>query len=111
MMLVMKGRRYKLWLIVMNVVVVCEEDVLIWMHTQQSGRRLKKNSLFTISWKVMHISGDLVMCLGDINGHIGRHINGCYGVHGRHAVGQKKLEGRMLLEFCPEKKICVKCMV
>ena len=24
----------------------------------------------------MHSAGDLIMCLGDINGHVGRHING-----------------------------------
>ena len=47
---------------------------------------------------------DLVMCLGDINGHIGRHIDGSNGVHGGHGVHQKNLEGRMLLEFCLEKE-------
>ena len=41
------------------------------------------------------------MCLGDFNGHIGRHIDGGYG------VGQSNLEGRMLLEFCLEKELCV----
>ena len=30
----------------------------------------------------MHSAGDLAMCLGDINGHIGRHIDGFDGVHG-----------------------------
>ena len=30
----------------------------------------------------MHSAGDLVMCLGDINGHVGRHIDGFNGVHG-----------------------------
>ena len=29
----------------------------------------------------MHSAGDSVMCLGDINGHIGRHIDGFDGVH------------------------------
>ena len=42
----------------------------------------------------MHSAGDLVMCLGDFHGHIGRHIDGGYG------VGQSNLYGRMLLEFC-----------
>ena len=51
----------------------------------------------------MHSADDLVMCLGDINGHIGRHIDGFDGLHGGYGVGQRNLEGRMLLEFCLEK--------
>ena len=30
----------------------------------------------------MHSADDLVMCLGDCNGHVGRHIDGFDGVHG-----------------------------
>ena len=55
----------------------------------------------------MHSAGDLVMCLGDINGCIGRHIDGSDRVHGGYGVGQKNLEGRMLLEFCLENKLCL----
>ena len=33
-------------------------------------------------------SDDLVMCLGDIDGHVGRHIDGLDGVHGGYGVGQ-----------------------
>ena len=40
----------------------------------------------------MHSVGDLVMCLCDTNGHVGRHIE---GVHGRYGVGQMNLEGLM----------------
>ena len=45
----------------------------------------------------MHSADDLVMCLGDLNGHIGRHIYGFYGVHVEYGVGQRNLEGRTLL--------------
>ena len=55
----------------------------------------------------MHIADDLVMCLGDSNGHVGRHVYGFDGVHGEYGVGQRNLEGRMLLEFCLEKQLCV----
>ena len=55
----------------------------------------------------MHSVGDLVMCLGDFNGHIGRRIDRCDGVHAGYGVGQKTLEGCMLLEFCLEKVLCV----
>ena len=47
------------------------------------------------------------MCLVDINGHIGRQIDGLDGVHGGYGVGQRNLEGGMLLEFCLEKELCV----
>ena len=35
---------------------------------------------------------DLVMCLGDFNGHIGRHIDEVDGLYG---VGQRNYDGRM----------------
>ena len=50
---------------------------------------------------------DLVMCLGDIIGYVGRHIDGLDGIHGGYGVSQENLEGRMLLEFCLEKELCV----
>ena len=55
----------------------------------------------------MHFADVLVMCLGDFNGHAGRHIDGLDGVHGGYGVGQRNLEGRKLLEFCLEKELCV----
>ena len=55
----------------------------------------------------MHSADDLVMCLDDINGHVCRHIDGFNGVHGWFGVGQRNLEGRMLLEFCLKKELCV----
>ena len=54
----------------------------------------------------MHSADDLVMCLGDFNGHVGRHIDGFDWVHGGYSVGQRNFEGRMLLEFCLENYVC-----
>ena len=45
----------------------------------------------------MHSEDDFVMCLGDFNEHVGRHIDGFDEVHGGYAVGQRNLKGRMLL--------------
>ena len=59
----------------------------------------------------MHSAGYLVMCLGDCNGHVSRHIYGFDGVHEGYGVGQRNVEGRMLLEFCLEKELCVKYLV
>ena len=57
-------------------------------------------------WDI-HSASDLVMCLVDFNGHIGRNIDGFDGIHGGYVVGQWNLDGRMLLKFCLEKELCV----
>ena len=48
----------------------------------------------------MHSADDIVMCLDEFDGHVGRHLV-VYG------VGQRNLEGRMLLELCLEEELCV----
>ena len=47
------------------------------------------------------------MCLGDFNGYVGRHIDGFDGVYEWYGKGQHNFEGRMLIEFCVEKELCV----
>ena len=47
------------------------------------------------------------MCLGDLNGHVGRHIDCFDWVHRGYDVGQRNLGGRMLLDFCLEKELSV----
>ena len=61
-------------------------------------------------WDI-HSVGDLVMCLGDFNGHVGRHIDGFDGVHRRYGLSQKNLEERMLLVLSEEGIMCVKYVV
>ena len=86
-------------------VVVFEEDVLrlICGYAPQSGRSLEEKQYFynelICEWD-MHSADDLVMCLGDISGHVGRHINDCDG-------GQWILKERILLEFCLEMELGV----
>ena len=67
--------------------VVFEEGVLRFIcgYAPQSGRSLEEKQSFYDELKCewdMHSSDDLVMRLGDINGHIGRHIDRFDGVHG-----------------------------
>jgi len=50
---------------------------------------------------------ELVLGLGDFNGHVGKGIEGFEGVHGGNRFGERNVEGRMLLEFCDEKELCV----
>ena len=53
----------------------------------------------------MHSVGDLVMCFGDFNAHVGRHFDGVYGVF------QRNLEGRMLSVIWKRKYVCqVHCL-
>ena len=82
-------------------VVVLEEDVLrlICGYALQSGRSLEEKQSFYDELKCewdMHSAVDLVMCLGDFNGHVGRHID---VVDGGYGVGQRNLEVRMLLQL------------
>ena len=66
--------------------VVLEEDALrlICGHAPQGGRSLEeKQSSYDelkCEWD-MHSTDDLVMCLGDSNGHVGKHIDGFDEVH------------------------------
>ena len=54
----------------------------------------------------MHSAGDLVMCMYCFNGHVGWRIDGFDGDHTGFGVGQRNLEGRIVLEFCLEKDDC-----
>ena len=97
---------------VMTVVVVFEEDVLrlVCGYAPQSGRSLEfKQSLYDElkCESDVHSADDLVISLGDFNGHVGWHIDEFDGVHGGYGLGQRNLDGRMLLEFCLEKVLCL----
>ena len=74
-------------------------------HAPQSGRSLEEKlyDKLKCEWN-MHSVDDLIMCLGDINGHDGNHI---YCLDGRYGVGQRNLEGRLLLVFCLERELYV----
>ena len=96
---------------VMTVVVDFEEDVLRFNcgYAPQSGGSLEEKQSFYDELKYdwdMHSAYDLVMCLGDFNGHIGRHIYGFDGVYRGYGVSQRNLEGRKLLELCLVKELC-----
>ena len=55
----------------------------------------------------MHSAYYLVMCLGNYNRHVGRHIDGFDEDHGGYGIGQRNSEGGMLFEFCLEKELHV----
>ena len=50
---------------------------------------------------------ELIIGMGDFNRHVGRNIDGYQGVHGGFCIGERKQEGRMLLEFCDARYLCI----
>ena len=58
---------------------------------------------------MLRMEGRNLHCGGQKKGHwiMGRHNDGFDFVHGGHIVSQRSLEGRMLLEFCLKKQLCV----
>ena len=97
---------------VMAIVLVFEEEVVrvICGYGPQSGRTSAEKERFydemASEWDLQSM-GELVMGMGDFNGHVGKWIDGFEGVHGGNGVGERNVEGRMLLEFCDEKEVCV----
>ena len=57
-------------------------------------------------WTTHHTS-ELTIGMGGHKGHDFRNINGFQRVHGGFGIGEDNQEGRMLLEFCDEKHICI----
>ena len=94
----------------MLVVLVFEEDVLGVNAPQSEGSLEEKQSFcdgLICEWDVYY-AGELVMCFGDFNEYIGRHIDGIDGVHGGYGVCQWNLKGRMLLVLSGERIMHVK---
>ena len=52
-------------------------------------------------------ANELVLGLGDFNGHVGKCVEALEGVHGGYGIEKKNAEGRMLLDFCDQKELCV----
>ena len=98
----------------MAVVVAFEEDVL-WLicgYAPQGGRCLEEKQSFYDELKGewdIHSAGDLFMCMGDFNGHIGRLIDGFDWVHGGYGVGQKNLKRKNdIIVLCQKGIVCQK---
>ena len=57
-------------------------------------------------WTTHHTS-ELILGMGDLNGHVDRNIDGFQGLHGGFSIGKRNLEGRMLLALCDAKHLCI----
>jgi len=79
-------------------------------YRPQSGRTIEEKHNFydeLVSEWGLCSPGQMVLGLGDFNGHVGKHIDGFENVHGRNGIGDRNAIGRMLLEFCDDKELCV----
>ena len=50
---------------------------------------------------------EVLICLEDFNGYIGTEVDGFEGVRGGFGIGKRNVEGRLQLEFCVVKGLCV----
>ena len=50
---------------------------------------------------------ELVLGLGDFNGQVGKCAEGFESIHGGYGIGKINAEGRMFLDFCDHKELCV----
>ena len=50
-------------------------------------------------WSMVNAK-ELVLGLGDFNGHVRKCTDEFEGIHVRYGIGKRTLEGGMLLDFC-----------
>ena len=97
---------------VMGIGLVFEEEVVrvICAYAPQSGKPDSEKELFyeemAREWSMAN-ANEMVLGLGDFNGHAGKCAEGFEGIHGGYGIGKRNVEGRMLLDFCVQKELCV----
>ena len=97
---------------VMVVVIIFGEKVvrIVCVYAPQCGRLMSEKEKFYEEMgrgSEVENANEVLICLGDFNGHIGKEVDGFEGVHEGFGIGKRNLEGRLLLEFCVEKDLCV----
>ena len=91
---------------VMAIVQTLGREVMrvICANGPQSGRPDAEKVRF---YDEMGSSSEIIVSLGDFNGHVGKYAEVFEGVHGGNGVGKRNAEGRRLLEFCDGRELCV----
>ena len=97
---------------VIVVVIIFGKKVvrIVCVNAPQCGRSMsEKENFYEKMAKGCEVenANEVLICLGDFNGHIGKEVNGFEGVHGGFGTGKRNLEDRLLLKFCVEKDLCV----
>ena len=97
---------------VMGIGLVFGEEVVrvICAYAPQSGKPDSEKELFyeemAREWSMAN-ANEMELGLGDFNGHVGKCAEGFEGIHGGYGIGKRNVEGRMLLDFCVQKELCV----
>ena len=97
---------------VMVTVLVLGEQVIrvISAYGPHAGRPLDEKHRFydELAGKYeLHDSSTVVFGQGDFNGQVGEEMEGFEGFHGENRIAKRNAEGRMLLEFCDKRELCV----
>ena len=97
---------------VMVVVIIFGKKIvrIVCAYAPQCGRAMSEKEKFYEKMArgcEVENANEVLICLGDFNGPIGKKVDGFEGVHGGFGIGKRNLEGRLLLEFCVEKDLCV----
>ena len=97
---------------VMAIGLVFGKEVVrvICAYAPQSGKPDAEKERFyeemASEWSMAN-TNELVLGLGDFNGYAGKCAEGFEGIHGEYGIGKRNTEGRMLLDFCDQKGLCV----
>ena len=81
----------------------------VLMHHKVENQIQRKRD-FKRKWRVSGVwqmQNEMVLGLGDFNGHVGKCAEGFEVIHGGYGIGKRNVEGRMLLDFCVQKDLCV----
>ena len=96
----------------MAIVLTLSREVMriIFANGPQSGRpdaeKVRFYDEMGSKWD-LGSSSEIIVSLGDFNGHVEKYAEGFEGVHGENGIGKRNSEGRKLLEFCDERELCV----
>ena len=97
---------------VMGIGLIFGEEVVrvICAYAPQSGKPDSEKEVFyeemARDWSMAN-ANEMVLRLGDFNGHVGKCAVGFEGIHGEYGTAKRNVEGRMLLDFCVQEELCV----
>ena len=96
---------------VMVVVIIFGKEVvrIVCAYAPQCGKSVSENKFYEEMARGCEVenANEVLICLGDFNGHIGKEVDGFESFYGGFGIGKRNLEGRLLLEFCVEKDLYV----
>ena len=97
---------------VMVVIIIFGKKVvrIVCAYAPQCGRSMSEKEKFYEEMArgcEVENENEVLICLGDVSGHIGKKVDGFEGAHGSFGIGKGNVESRLLLEFRVEKGMCV----